>query len=155
MLVARPDKARAAAMPLKRAPRDAEAGISLVSLRRFWAVAARRNSSRAPQGPRSRKRSSFRTRFRWAKSISTFFRWRIEVQCASVLAISRVTSRAASWIERVTFGSRARRAGNYRGRPVADVDSPLPGAAAPRERPGEGGAAARRPGRWTRSHPAA
>jgi len=27
-------------------------GMSLASLRRFWAVAARRNSSRAPQGPR-------------------------------------------------------------------------------------------------------
>jgi len=39
-------------------------GISLASLRRFWAVAARWNSSRAPLGPRSRSRSSFRIRFR-------------------------------------------------------------------------------------------
>jgi hypothetical protein len=34
--------------------------ISFASLRRFWAVAARRNSSQAPVGPRSRRRSSFR-----------------------------------------------------------------------------------------------
>jgi hypothetical protein len=33
-------------------------GISFASLRRFWAVAARRNSSRAPLGPRKRSRSS-------------------------------------------------------------------------------------------------
>ena len=54
-------------------------GISMASLRRFWAVAARRNSSRAPFGPRSRSRSSFRMRLRWANSISTFFRSRREV----------------------------------------------------------------------------
>ena len=54
-------------------------GISLASLRRFWAVAARWNSSRAPFGPRNRSRSSFRMRLRWANSISTFFRWRREV----------------------------------------------------------------------------
>jgi cold shock CspA family protein len=35
-------------------------GMSLASLRRFWTVAARWNSSRAPQGPRSRNLSSFR-----------------------------------------------------------------------------------------------
>ena len=34
----------------------AGAGISLASLRRFWAVAARWNSSRAPFGPRNRSR---------------------------------------------------------------------------------------------------
>jgi hypothetical protein len=49
-------------------------GISLASLRRFWAVAARWNSSRAPFGPRNRSRSSFRMRLRWANSISTFLR---------------------------------------------------------------------------------
>ena len=54
-------------------------GMSLASLRKFWAVAARRNSSRAPRGPRSRSRSSFRMRLRWANSISTFFRSRLEV----------------------------------------------------------------------------
>ena len=53
-------------------------GISLASLRRFWAVAARWNSSRAPFGPRNRSRSSFRMRLRWANSISTFFRWQRE-----------------------------------------------------------------------------
>ena len=50
-------------------------GSSMASLRRFWAVAARWNSSRAPFGPRNRSRSSFRMRLRWANSISTFFRW--------------------------------------------------------------------------------
>jgi hypothetical protein len=54
-------------------------GISLASLRRFWAVAARWNSSRAPFGPRNRNRSSFRMRFRCANSISTFFLSRLEV----------------------------------------------------------------------------
>ena len=38
------------------------------------AVAARRNSSRAPQGPRNRSRSSRRMRLRLANSISIFFR---------------------------------------------------------------------------------
>src|SRR3954470_9129973 len=78
-------------------------GISLASLRRFWAVAARWNSSRAPFGPRNRSRSSFRMRLRWANSISTFLRWQREVLYASVLAISRAISRAPSWIERGIF----------------------------------------------------
>ena len=39
-------------------------GINMASLRRFWAVAARWNSSRAPFGPRNRSRSSFRMRLR-------------------------------------------------------------------------------------------
>ena len=51
-------------------------GLSFASFRRFWAAAARRNSSRAPHGPRKRSRPSFRMRLRWAKSISTFFRSR-------------------------------------------------------------------------------
>ena len=38
--------------------------ISLAILRRFWAAAARWNSSRAPQGPRNLRRSSFRMRLR-------------------------------------------------------------------------------------------
>src|ERR1044071_6362987 len=54
-------------------------GSSLASLRRFWAVAARWNSSRAPFGPRNRSRSSLRMRFRCANSISTFLRWWREV----------------------------------------------------------------------------
>jgi hypothetical protein len=37
-------------------------------------VAASRNSSLAPFGPRSRSRVRFRMRLRWANSISTFFR---------------------------------------------------------------------------------
>src|SRR5215467_7735073 len=61
-------------------------GISLASLRRFWVVAARWNSSRAPFGPRNRSRSSFRMRLRWANSISTFLRWQREVLYAAVLA---------------------------------------------------------------------
>jgi hypothetical protein len=55
------------------------AGISLASFLGFWAVAARWNSSRAPQGPRSRNRSSFRMRWRWANSISTFLLGQCEV----------------------------------------------------------------------------
>jgi integrase/recombinase XerD len=38
--------------------------MSLASFLRFWAVAARWNSSRAPFGPRNRRRSSFRMRLR-------------------------------------------------------------------------------------------
>lgn len=57
----------------------APTGISFAIFLRFWAVAARRNSSRAPHGPRSLKRSSLRMRFRCANSISTFFRSRREV----------------------------------------------------------------------------
>jgi hypothetical protein len=39
-------------------------GMSFASFRRFWAVAANRNSSFAPLGPRRRNRSSPRMRFR-------------------------------------------------------------------------------------------
>ena len=39
-------------------------GTSLANFRRFWAVAARRNSSWAPFGPLSRSRSSLRMRLR-------------------------------------------------------------------------------------------
>src|SRR3984885_14078552 len=39
-------------------------GMSFASFRRFWAVAASRNSSLAPLGPRKRNRSSRRMRFR-------------------------------------------------------------------------------------------
>jgi hypothetical protein len=42
-------------------------GLSLASFLRFWAIAASRNSSCAPQGPRNRSRPSLRIRF---------FRWR-------------------------------------------------------------------------------
>src|SRR5665647_1165833 len=51
-------------------------GISFASFRRFWAVAARRNSSCAPFGPRSRRRPRLRMRLRCANSISTFLRSR-------------------------------------------------------------------------------
>ncbi len=43
------------------------------SFLRFWAVAASRNSSLAPHGPRNRSRPRPRMRLRCAKSISTFF----------------------------------------------------------------------------------
>ena len=55
---------------LQREPTTSQAGFgcgdgtSLASFRRFWAAAARRNSSRAPFGPRSRSRSSLRMRLR-------------------------------------------------------------------------------------------
>src|SRR6202166_3874824 len=78
-------------------------GINLASLRRFWAVAARRNSSRAPFGPRSRSRSSLRMRLRWANNISTFLRSRREVRPSQDLAICRAISRAPSWMEHGTL----------------------------------------------------
>jgi len=40
---------------------------------------------------------------RWANSISTFFLCRREVTQASVLAMARALSRAASWIDRETL----------------------------------------------------
>ncbi len=49
-------------------------GMSFASFLRFWAVAARWNSSRAPDGPRNRSRSRRKMRFKCANSISTFFR---------------------------------------------------------------------------------
>jgi hypothetical protein len=59
---------------------------SLASLRRFWAIAASVNSSCAPRGPRSRRRPSFRMRFKWANNISTRLRsWR-NCSNAAVLA---------------------------------------------------------------------
>src|SRR4029078_11003094 len=45
---------------------------SLASLRRFWAVAASRNSSLAPVGPRNRNRLRPMMCFRCANSISIF-----------------------------------------------------------------------------------
>jgi hypothetical protein len=42
----------------------AGSGMSFASFRRFWAVAAKRNSSLAPLGPRRRNRPSLRMRFR-------------------------------------------------------------------------------------------
>lgn len=77
------------------------AGRSLASLRRFWAVAARRNSSFAPHGPRSRSLPRPRMRLRCANSISTFFLSFIETAYCSVLAISRATWRASSCSSRV------------------------------------------------------
>jgi len=67
-------------------------GINLASFRRFWAVAARRNSSRAPFGPRSRSRSSLRMRLRWANNISTFLRSRRDARPSQELAMARACS---------------------------------------------------------------
>ena len=47
-----------------RAKAGAGRGMSFASFRRFWAVAAKRNSSLAPFGPRRRNRPSLRMRFR-------------------------------------------------------------------------------------------
>src|SRR5437870_5106077 len=47
---------------------------SLASRFRFCAIAARVNSNAAPLGPRSRNRSRRKMRFKWANSISIFFR---------------------------------------------------------------------------------
>jgi hypothetical protein len=58
----------------------------LASLRRFWALAASRNSSFAPHGPRRRNRLRPRMHLRWAKSISTFFRNLIDTTYCLILA---------------------------------------------------------------------
>jgi len=70
------------------------AGKLFADLRRFWAIAARRNSSFAPQGPGNRNLPRPRRRLRWAKSLSTFFPSFIEMSYWRVLAISRATWRA-------------------------------------------------------------
>ena len=69
---------------------------NLVSRRKFWAMAARVNSSWAPRGPRNRRRPSVRIRLRWANSISTRFRACRDRSKASVPASERATSRASS-----------------------------------------------------------
>ena len=76
------------------------AGLNLASRRKFCAVAARRNSSLAPHGPRSRKRPTRRMRLRWANSISTFFRRRQAASYSGVDARARATSRAFSFRSR-------------------------------------------------------
>jgi len=70
------------------------------SRRRFWAMAARTNSSWAPRGPRSRSRPSFRIRFKCANRISIFLRSRRDFSKPSVPASDRATSRACSWMSR-------------------------------------------------------
>jgi hypothetical protein len=60
-------------------------------------------SSRAPLKPLSRSRSSFRMRFMWANSISTFLRSRRDCWKASVLASARTRSRTSSSMSRVTL----------------------------------------------------
>src|SRR5690242_17140537 len=81
------------------AQQDAAGGgriISLASLRRFCAIAAKTNSNWAPRGPRNRRRPSRRIRLRCANSISTrFLSWRDRSK-ASVFANDRATSRASS-----------------------------------------------------------
>ena len=83
------------------------AGKILADLLRFWPVAARRNSSFAPHGPRSRSCTKPRMRLRWAKSISTFFRNLIEIGYYLVLAISRAIWRASSCSSRVILRASA------------------------------------------------
>lgn len=58
-------------------------------------MAARRNSSFTPHGPRSWSRPDLSMRLRWAKSVSTFFVSFIEVSYWRVLAISQATWRAS------------------------------------------------------------
>lgn len=57
---------------------------NLASLRRFRAVAASRNSSLAPVGPRNRNRLRPMMGFRWANSISIFLRSRSDRSYSSV-----------------------------------------------------------------------
>jgi hypothetical protein len=71
-------------------------GLKRASRLRFWAVAARRNSSLAPFGPLRRKRVRRRIRLRCANSISTFFRRRQASTYSGVAACAQATSRASS-----------------------------------------------------------
>ncbi|CDM62186.1 hypothetical protein LPU83_pLPU83d_0816 (plasmid) [Rhizobium favelukesii] len=87
----------------RRSPCGDLCGLSFASLLRFWAVAASRNSSRAPHGPRSLKRAIRRMRFRCAKSISTFLRRCRDCSYSGVAAIARATSRASSLRSRGTL----------------------------------------------------
>lgn len=54
-----------------RAHTSAFTGLSFASFLRFWAVAASRNSSLAPLGPRNRRRPSLRMRLRWPTTSRT------------------------------------------------------------------------------------
>jgi hypothetical protein len=82
-------------------------GLKRASRLRFWAVAARRNSSLAPFGPQRRKRVRRRIRLRWASSIPTFFRRRQASTCCGVAACARATSRASSCRSRGVLRARA------------------------------------------------
>src|SRR6476660_1780665 len=82
------------------APAGGGRATSDASRRRFWAIAARTNSSWAPRGPRSRSRPSLRMRFKCANRISIFLRSRRDCSKLSVPANDRATSRACSWISR-------------------------------------------------------
>ena len=77
------------------------AGRIFASFRRFWAVAASRNSSFAPHGPRSRSLPRPSMRLSCANSTSTFLRSFIETAYCSVPAMSRATWRASSCSSRV------------------------------------------------------
>ena len=85
---------------IHRAPAGGGRATSEASRRRFWAIAARTNSSWAPRGPRSRSRPSFRMRLRCANRISIFLRSRRDCSKSSVPTNDRATSRACSWISR-------------------------------------------------------
>lgn len=83
------------------------AGRNRASRRRFCAVAASRNSSLAPHGPRSRKRPSRNMRLRWANNISTFFRRRQAASNSGVPASARAMSRESSSRSRGIFRATA------------------------------------------------
>jgi hypothetical protein len=84
--------------PLRYATHNAWAGggraTSDASRRKFWAMAARTNSSWAPCGPRSRSRPSFRMRFKCANRILIFLRSCRDCSKLSVPASDRAMSRA-------------------------------------------------------------
>jgi hypothetical protein len=71
-------------------------GLRRTSRLRFWAVAARRNSSLAPFGPLKRRRARRRILLRCANSVSTFFRRRQASTYCGVAACARAMSRASS-----------------------------------------------------------
>src|SRR5262245_30099182 len=66
------------------------------SILRFCTMAARWNSSRAPERPRSRRRSKVWWVFRCAKRISTRLRWSRDLRNALVFILRGATSRASS-----------------------------------------------------------
>ena len=91
-------------------------GLSFANFRRFWAVAARVNSSWTPHGPRNRSRPSPRMRLRCANSISTFLRrpcafglnsdavhWR--AKSLTISYFSRWTARASELGQHFSFSS--------------------------------------------------
>lgn len=74
----------------------AGSGISFARFRRFWTVAARRNSSRAPKGSLSLRRSRFRMRLRCEQHLDPSVRAAMSHRPPSGLRIIMLPGRAES-----------------------------------------------------------